>query len=174
MYQRILIATEGSEFGGKALTHGLALAKALNVPVVVVTVTEAWSALELARMARVGDRNPIEHYEDMVTAAGNHILIHAADPEAAVGPHLAVVEAVGDGFVDRLGERLDRLGARIEQHDMMPQRDHQPAGAAESETADDLGEVPSGARPVLHRERVDALAGDVTEQQPACGRIPHR
>jgi len=79
MYRRILIATEGSEFGGKALTHGLALAKALNVPVVGVTVTEAWSALELARMARVGDRNPIEHYEDMVTAAGNHILTHAAD-----------------------------------------------------------------------------------------------
>ena len=79
MYKRILIATEGSEFGGKALTHGLTLAKALNVPVVVVTVTEAWSALELARMARVGNRNPVEHYEDMVTAAGNHILTHAAD-----------------------------------------------------------------------------------------------
>ncbi len=31
MYKRILIATEGSEFGGKALAHGLALAKALNV-----------------------------------------------------------------------------------------------------------------------------------------------
>ena len=79
MYKRILIATEGSEFGTRALTHGLTLAKALNVPVVVVTVTEAWSALELARMARVGNRNPVEHYEDMVTAASNHILTHAAD-----------------------------------------------------------------------------------------------
>ena len=79
MYKRILIATEGSEFGGKALTHGLALAKALNVPIVVVTVTEAWSALELARIARLHNRNPIEHYEEMVTAAGNHILTHAAD-----------------------------------------------------------------------------------------------
>ena len=74
MYKRILIATEGSEFGGKALTHGLALAKGLNVPVVVVTVTEAWSALELARMARFGNHNPVEQYEEMVTAAGNHIL----------------------------------------------------------------------------------------------------
>jgi nucleotide-binding universal stress UspA family protein len=79
MYKRILIATEGSEFGGKALTHGLALAKALNAPVVVVTVTEAWSALELARMARLHNRNPVEQYEEMVTAAGNHILTHAAD-----------------------------------------------------------------------------------------------
>lgn len=79
MYKRILIATEGSEFGGKALTHGLALAKALNVPVVVVTVTEAWSSLELARMARIGNRNPIEQFEEMVTAAGDNILSHAAD-----------------------------------------------------------------------------------------------
>ena len=79
MYKRILIATEGSEFGGKALTHGLALAKALNVPVIVVTVTEAWSAFEVAHMARLGDRNPVEQYEEMVTAAGNHILTHAAD-----------------------------------------------------------------------------------------------
>lgn len=79
MYKRILIATEGSEFGGKALAHGLALAKALNVPVCVVTVTEAWSAFELARMARVGNRNPIEQFEEMVTAAASNILSHAAD-----------------------------------------------------------------------------------------------
>ena len=85
MYKRILIATEGSEFGGRALTHGLALAKALNAPVVVVTVTEAWSALELARMARFGNRNPVEQYEEMVTAAGNHILTHAADAAKSQG-----------------------------------------------------------------------------------------
>jgi nucleotide-binding universal stress UspA family protein len=85
MYKRILIATEGSEFGRRALTHGLALAKGLNAPVVVVTVTEAWSALELARMARFGNRNPVEQYEDMVTAAGNHILTHAADAAKSQG-----------------------------------------------------------------------------------------
>jgi nucleotide-binding universal stress UspA family protein len=85
MYKRILIATEGSEFGNKALTHGLALAKALNASVVVVTVTEAWSAFELAHMARLGDRNPIEKYEDMVSKAGSNILTHAADAAKAQG-----------------------------------------------------------------------------------------
>jgi nucleotide-binding universal stress UspA family protein len=85
MYKRILIATEGSEFGGKALTHGLALAKALNASVVVVTVTEAWSSLELARMARLGNRNPIEQFEEMVSAAGSNILSHAADLAKAQG-----------------------------------------------------------------------------------------
>ena len=85
MYKRILIATEGSEFGNKALTHGLALAKALNVPVVVVTVTEAWSAFDIAHMARLGNRNPIEQYEAMVTAAGTNILSHAAEVAKAQG-----------------------------------------------------------------------------------------
>jgi nucleotide-binding universal stress UspA family protein len=54
MYQRILIATDGSEFATKAVTHGIALAKALKVPVAVVTVTEGWSAFDMARMARLG------------------------------------------------------------------------------------------------------------------------
>ena len=91
MYKRILIATEGSEFGGKALTHGLALAKAINVPVVVVTVTEAWSALDLAHMARIGNRNPVEQYEGMVSAAGNHILTHAAEAAKSQGVNCETV-----------------------------------------------------------------------------------
>jgi nucleotide-binding universal stress UspA family protein len=93
MYKRILIATEGSEFGGKALTHGLALAKALNIPVVVVTVTEAWSAFEVAHMARLGDRNPIEKYEDMVSKAGSNILTHAADLAKSQGVSCETVHA---------------------------------------------------------------------------------
>ncbi|HRF83581.1 MAG TPA: universal stress protein [Pseudoxanthomonas sp.] len=42
MYERILIATDGSELAGRGLAHGLALAAALKVPVTVVTVTEPW------------------------------------------------------------------------------------------------------------------------------------
>ena len=41
MYQRILIATDGSEPASKAVAHGIALARDLKVPVSVVTVTEA-------------------------------------------------------------------------------------------------------------------------------------
>ena len=52
MYQKILIATDGSELAGRAVAHGLKLAKELNVPVVVVTVTRMWSALEIAHEAR--------------------------------------------------------------------------------------------------------------------------
>jgi len=74
MYNRILIATDGSELAAKAVAHGIALAKVLNVPISVVTVTEAWAASELARMARLGNQNPIAQYEDMATAAASNIL----------------------------------------------------------------------------------------------------
>jgi nucleotide-binding universal stress UspA family protein len=39
MYKHILIATDGSDLAGKALAHGLSLAKALASQVTVVTVT---------------------------------------------------------------------------------------------------------------------------------------
>ena len=53
MYKKILIATDGSELAGRAVAHGLKLAKELKVPVVVVTVTQMWSALEIAQEARL-------------------------------------------------------------------------------------------------------------------------
>ena len=78
MYKHILIPTDGSELAGKAVNHGIALAKRLNVPVTVVTVTESWSALELGRMARQGNLNPVNQFEEMATAA--------ATRRAAFGP----------------------------------------------------------------------------------------
>ena len=74
MYHRILIATDGSELADKAVAHGIELAKDLKVPICIVTVTEAWSAFELAQMSRMGDKNPIARYEEMATAAAGNIL----------------------------------------------------------------------------------------------------
>ena len=91
MYKCILIATDGSELAGKAVTHGVALAKGLNVPVTVVTVTEAGSALELARMARMGNQNPIAQYEEMASAAASNILEHAAQIAKSQGVPCEVV-----------------------------------------------------------------------------------
>ena len=78
MYQRILIATDGSELGSKAVAHGVALAKNLKVPVSVVTVTKAWSSSDIAHMARLGNQNPISQYEEMASAAAGNILEKAA------------------------------------------------------------------------------------------------
>lgn len=74
MYQRILIATDGSELAGKAVNYGIALAKRLDLPVTAVTVTESWSVLELGRMARQGNQHPITQFEEMATAAATNIL----------------------------------------------------------------------------------------------------
>jgi nucleotide-binding universal stress UspA family protein len=78
MYRHILIATDGSELAGKAVAHGIALAKNLGVPVSVVTVTEAWSAFELAQMSRERNPNPLNQYEEMATAAAGNVLDQAA------------------------------------------------------------------------------------------------
>jgi nucleotide-binding universal stress UspA family protein len=91
MYQHILIATDGSGLGGKAVTHGLTLAKRLNIPVTVVTVTEPWSVLELGRMARQGSQNPISQFEDMAAAAANNILDKARQTATSQGVACDVV-----------------------------------------------------------------------------------
>src|ERR1700758_77878 len=41
MYANILLSTDGSDVAGKGVKHGIALAKALNAKVTVITVTEA-------------------------------------------------------------------------------------------------------------------------------------
>ncbi|MBX9778288.1 MAG: universal stress protein [Xanthobacteraceae bacterium] len=74
MYNRILIATDGSQLAGKAVDHGMALAKRLDIPVTAVTVTEPWSVLELGRMARQGNQNPIVQFEELAAAAATGIL----------------------------------------------------------------------------------------------------
>ena len=79
MYRRILIATDGSELASKAVAHGIALARKLNVPITVVTVTESWSSSDLARAAGDGSQNPITRYEEMAASAACSILEKAAE-----------------------------------------------------------------------------------------------
>lgn len=85
MYRRILIATDGSALANKAVEHGVTLAKALNASVIVVTVTEAWSALDMGRAARHGDLNPIAQYEEITAAAAKEALDGAAKIAKAQG-----------------------------------------------------------------------------------------
>ena len=85
MYKRILIATDGSELAGRAVAHGLALAKEVKAPVTLVTVTQPWSALELAHEARLGSTNPINQFEDMAAASAKAILDAAAQKAKAAG-----------------------------------------------------------------------------------------
>ena len=60
MYKHILIATDGSELAGKAVTAGLALAKTLNAKVTAINATEPWTAMVTGEAALAF---PIEEYE---------------------------------------------------------------------------------------------------------------
>lgn len=84
MYKHILIATDGSEFAGKAVTTGLALAKQLSAAVTAVTVTEPWTVLVAGEMA-LGF--PYQEYE--TGAAENAARILAAVSEAGKGIGIA-------------------------------------------------------------------------------------
>ncbi|MDU8913561.1 universal stress protein [Aestuariicoccus sp. MJ-SS9] len=80
-----MIATDGSELAGKAVEHGLQLAKSVNATVVVVTVTEAWSAFEMASDIESGKRDAVEAYEETARSAAQAILEEAAAQSASIG-----------------------------------------------------------------------------------------
>lgn len=85
MYKHILIATDGSELAGRAVAHGLALAKEIKAPVTLVTVTKPWSALDLAHETRLGHPDPVHQFEDMAAASAKVILDAAAQKAKIAG-----------------------------------------------------------------------------------------
>jgi len=85
MYSKILIATDGTELAGKAVTQGLALAKQVGAEVAIVTVTEMWSVLEMAYQAQADVSRPIERYETAEAEHAARILEPAAKKAAAAG-----------------------------------------------------------------------------------------
>ena len=91
MYKHILIATEGSEFGDRALAHGLALAKTVQAQVTVVTVTETWSTADLMIEAKKHNPNPLRQFEAMAADVAKRILDAAAAKAKAAGVACQVV-----------------------------------------------------------------------------------
>ena len=71
MYKHILIATDGSELAAKAVTTGLALAKALGAKVTAVNATEPWTAMVTGEAALAF---PIEEYEKSSAESAAKIL----------------------------------------------------------------------------------------------------
>ncbi len=82
MYANILIATDGSELGARAVEQGLALAKALGSKVTAVTVTEPWTAAVSGEWAVAF---PVEEYEKAAAANAHKILAQVAETAARAG-----------------------------------------------------------------------------------------
>ena len=103
IYKKILIATDGSELANRAVAHGLKLAKELNVPVVVVTVTRMWSALEIAHEARLTKANPIESYQESAATWAQRNLEPAGEQAKAAGVSFELVHVPESAPADRNG-----------------------------------------------------------------------
>jgi len=114
MYRRILIATDGTELANKAVSHGIALAKLDKAPISVVTVTDVWSAFDMAHDYDRGKKDPIGSYEALAAAAAKRVrdkakedarshgvdctLIHVADKHPAEGI-VATAKEVGADLI---------------------------------------------------------------------------
>lgn len=109
MYKNILIATDGSEFSQAAFNHGIDLARSMKSYVTVVTVTELWSALEMAQKVRGGETNPIEEYEKHEDEIATKVLGTA---EEIIKSHGLSCELIhirdkhpADGIIDTANEK---------------------------------------------------------------------
>jgi nucleotide-binding universal stress UspA family protein len=71
MYKHILIATDGSAVGDKAIEQGLEVAKRFGAKATIVKVTEMWSALDVAGRDALAK---IETYERAAGEAAQAIL----------------------------------------------------------------------------------------------------
>jgi nucleotide-binding universal stress UspA family protein len=112
MYKNILIATDGSELAARAVSQGLELAGACGSKATIVTVTDIWSALEMAQSVEAGEQNPVDLYEKAETEAAGTILdaaraqgekagvtcetLHVRDRHPAEG----IIEAAGNKGCD--------------------------------------------------------------------------
>ena len=85
MYSKILIATDGSDLADKAIDHGLRLAESVGAAVVIVTVIEAWSPLEMADDVQAGKLDAIQVYEDAAARSAKAILENATNRSASTG-----------------------------------------------------------------------------------------
>ncbi len=86
MYSHLLVATDGSDLSQKGVDHGLALAKALNAKVTLLTVTEPFPVYGSASaVGWVPDGGDIEAYQEGQDKFANETLAKAKAAATAQG-----------------------------------------------------------------------------------------
>ena len=98
MYAHILVATDGSDLGGRALDHALGLAKALGSSVTIVTVTEPATLVGGGYATVAGTAfDPIPELLEAQEEAAKGLLKKASETAKAAGVDAKVVH-VNDSF----------------------------------------------------------------------------
>ena len=93
MYANILLSTDGSDVARKGLKHGIALAKALNAKVTVITVTEPmWVDYGGGHDSGwIPSQEEIEHFEAACRARADRVLDEARAVAEQVGISAALL-----------------------------------------------------------------------------------
>jgi nucleotide-binding universal stress UspA family protein len=113
MYEKILIATDGSELANKAVAHGTKLAKEVDASVVFVTVTETWSPYVMAASLEKGDPNPIKHFEASAEKSANEILTVAKAAAESVGVKFETVHVSNSTPAEGIIETAEKTGCDL-------------------------------------------------------------
>jgi len=113
MYKRILIATDGSDIAGKAVSHGIALAKECNTPLSVVTVTDMWSAFDMAHDSRSGVKDPIGNYEALAAAGAKRILERAGETAKSHGLDCNLIHVSDMNPAEGIIATAEQIGADL-------------------------------------------------------------
>ena len=113
MYKNILIATDGSELAHKAVSQGLTLAKTGAAKATVVTVTEIWSALDVAHSSQRGQKDPVGTYEAAAAASANAILDSAGKIAHSLGVDCKLLHVPDKHPAEGIVETADKIGADL-------------------------------------------------------------
>jgi nucleotide-binding universal stress UspA family protein len=113
MYHQILIATDGSELASRGVAHGLALAKAHNAPVAVVTVTEDWSPFQMAHDSAQGTRDPVGNYEALARSVAKRVLDRARESASLAKVDCECIHVPDQPPADGILTTAEKIGADL-------------------------------------------------------------
>lgn len=107
MFRHLLIATDGSDLAGKAVEHGLGLAKSLCAEVTLLTVTEPIPATSRAMMPSAED---LKRFERGAGAAAVRLLDGLADRARSAGVSCATRHIAGFDPAESILSTCSELG----------------------------------------------------------------
>ncbi|MDB5569259.1 MAG: universal stress protein [Hyphomicrobiales bacterium] len=113
MHDHMLIAVDGSELADKAAVYAFSLARKLGARVTAVVVTEAWSVLEMAQKAQLGQKHPIESYEDVMAKSAQHVLDRVTGYAAEAGVPCTGVHVRDESPAEAIVAAADERGCDL-------------------------------------------------------------
>lgn len=114
MYERILIATDGSELAGRALANGLELAKLVGAEVTILTVTEPAVVLGGGYASMSGASfDPVPQLIEAQEDAARRLLELASEQAVAAGVEAKTVLVTDTFPADGITATAERIGAGL-------------------------------------------------------------